>query len=79
MPQTSHGRGQPQKLLRCLGVAGRVELAKQLVAAGLECSFDTSSGGGVLKCCGGKVLVQKVNRRAQQPDATCPALCGPLC
>ena len=52
------------EIAEVFGRCRRVELAKQLVAAGLECSFDTSSGGGVLKCCGGKVLVQKVNHRA---------------
>ena len=41
--------------------ACRSELAKQLVAAGMECSF---ADGGVLKCCGGKVMVQKVSKDA---------------
>ena len=70
-PDSKDG-GAPKKI-RPVTMVGDLKLsalAKQLVAADIECSF---ADGGVLKCCGGKVMVQKVSKDA--PIEVHGALC----
>ena len=71
VPESKDG-GAPKKI-RPVTMVGDLKLsalAKQLVAADIECSF---ADGGVLKCCGGKVMVQKVSKEA--PIEVHGALC----